>query len=53
MTDKGAVRRIRNQIIRRGNQIESIRPKTAENKAYIRGLEYALAAVDAEFGEVI
>jgi hypothetical protein len=51
--DKGAVRRLRNKIINRGHTIESIKPYGKEEKAYVRGLEYALEAIDHEFPDVI
>jgi len=53
MTYKGAVRRLRNKIIHRGEAIEALKPRSAANKAYVKGLEYALDAIYAEFPDVI
>ena len=50
--DKGAVRRLRRKIINRGHTIESMKPYGKEEKAYVRGLEFALEAVDQEFPDV-
>jgi hypothetical protein len=55
--EKGKIRRIRKAITVRAEQLESIKPYTkeakAEAKAYVRGLEFALNAVDKEFGDII
>lgn len=50
---KGAVRRLRNKLRARGEIIEGIKPYGKEAKAYVRGLEYALDAIDQEFPDII
>lgn len=52
MVIKGQIRRFRNKLMVRGQQIESIKPYNKEGKAYVRGLEYALEAFDDEFGDL-
>ena len=54
--EKGAIRRIRRLIIKRSEELESFKPigkcEIAETEAYIRGLEFALRAIDINIPEL-
>ena len=54
--EPGAIRRIRKAIITRSQELESLKPvgkcEIAEIEAYIRGLEFALRAIDINLPEL-
>ena len=54
--NKGAIRRIRRAITIRSQELESLKPvgkcEIMETEAYIRGLEFALRAIDINLPEL-
>jgi hypothetical protein len=49
--DRGKVRRLRNRLIMRGDAVKQTR-KSAHRDGFLEGLEYAVVAIDREFGDV-